>query len=57
MNMKQGGNVKKLPADVIHERKPARGNGEVAEDKLLSYFFLSVTYGNERRRSGAMNGA
>lgn len=57
MNMKQGGSVKKFPADVIHERKPAWGNGEVAEDKLLSCFFLSVTYGNERRRSGAMNGA
>lgn len=42
---------------MIYERKQAWGNGKVAEDKLLLYFFLSVTYGNERGRSGAMNGA
>lgn len=37
-----------------------RGSQEmrkVAKEKLALYFFLSVTYGNERRRSGAMNGA
>lgn len=56
MNLKQEGNMK-FPAAMIDERKPAWGNRRVAKEKLPLYFFLSVTYGNEHRRSGAMNGA
>lgn len=57
LNLKQEGNIMKFQAAVIHEKKSAWGNRKVTEEKLQLYFFLSVTYGNECRQIGTMNGA